>query len=236
MPKLPPDIAKIARKLKHVRGSKVSVYKVLDTLATPDGDISKIANKYPDISESALRDALHNCAQLLRAIEPAEPRRATEKPEKTSPVARLGHDEVKKRLEQIDRIKIFVDGSTRGNPGPSAYAFVIKDIKDTVLLEEGGFIGDATNNIAEARGIIAALSRALSLGKKKIHLFSDSELIVNQMLGSYRIRNPELIKLHKKIITLRKQFDFFDIVKIDRSLNKEADKLANSILKKALKE
>ncbi|MCD6385112.1 ribonuclease HI family protein [Candidatus Sumerlaeota bacterium] len=238
MSRLPPYIAQLAKKTLYVKGTRVPVYKLLDILATPDGDISKIANLFPDINEPSLRQAFHNCAQLLKALHPT----SAPSPDISTPTAEPSvtrgelHPDADKLLSSAERIKIYVDGTTRGNPGPSALAFVFKDIHDNLLLKEGMFIGEATNNITEARAIIAALSRALQLGKKKVHLFSDSELLVNQITGRYKIRNPELIKLHKKIRALIKQFDSFQILKIDRTLNKDADKLANSILKQALDE
>lgn len=238
MKKLPPYIAQLAKKTHFVKGTRVPVYKVLDILATPDGDISKIANLFPDINEPSLRQAFHNCAQLLKALHsPSEPSAgATTRSPKPSGTTSELHPDADKLLARAERIKIYVDGTTRGNPGPSALAFVFKDVHDNILLKEGRFIGESTNNIAEAQAIISALSRALQLGKKKVHLFSDSELLVNQITGRYKIRNPELIKLHKKIRALINQFESFQILKVDRSLNKDADKLANSILKQSLEE
>lgn len=214
------------------------MYRLFDLLATPDGDVSKIANLFPDVDEPTLRQAFHNCAQLLKTLcslsgEVAEAPMAATQPKVPSLEISPSAEEI---LKKAERIKIYVDGTTRGNPGPSAYAFVFLDVNDNILLKDGEFIGEATNNIVEAKGIIAALKRALELGKNKVHLFSDSELLVKQITGEYKIRDPQLIKLHKQIQELIKKFISFQIIKIARAENKGADIFADKILRQALAE
>lgn len=236
MQKLPSELMKLAKEALYIKDTKIPVSRLLDVLATPRGDISKLINVFPELNDRVLRDAFHNCAQLLKALQTYIDKSSVAPNQQplASPQISYSSEDDETLLKQAKRIKIFVDGTTYGNPGPSAYAFIVKDVKDNILYKAGEFIGNATNNIVEARGIIAALSWALQQGKNTVHLFSDSELIVNQINGKYKIRNPQLAALHKQIYDLMRQFSFCEVVQIDRNLNKEADKLADKILKQAL--
>ncbi|MCX7765269.1 MAG: ribonuclease HI family protein [Candidatus Sumerlaeia bacterium] len=237
MHKLPPEILKLAKKALYVKDTKIPVSRLLDLLATPKGDVSKLMNYFPELNDRGLREAFHNCAELLKALQTyATKSGSTTHSQEQIAISQSSYpsEEAKTLLKQAKRIKIFVDGTTYGNPGPSAFAFIVKDVNDNILYKGGEFIGNATNNIVEARGIISALSWALQHGKDLVHLFSDSELIVKQINGEYKIRNPQLAGLHKQIYELMRKFSFCEVVQIERSLNKEADKLADKILKQAL--
>ena len=121
------------------------------------------------------------------------------------------------------------DGASRGNPGPAAYGFILyKD--NTPLYKHGEYIGESTNNAAEYRGLIGTLQQALELRATSITVFSDSELIVRQINGVYRVKNPGLRPLYQKVKELIERFERFEIVHVDRSLNKEADSLASGAI------
>jgi len=123
-------------------------------------------------------------------------------------------------------IKLFIDGGARGNPGPAGIgAIAYKSGK--VLFEIGEYIGDTTNNTAEYFALIRGLEEALTHGVKNISVCSDSELLVRQINGQYKVKNEQLKMLHIHAKKLIKKFDKFIIHHIPREENKEADKLAN---------
>ena len=126
---------------------------------------------------------------------------------------------------------INVDGLSKGNPGPSAIGVVIRDAQGRLVDSISNRLGMATNNQAEYRALIAALERAIELNAKEIHLESDSELLVRQVNGRYRVKNPTLRSLYQKVLQLRNKLDSLTIVHIPRQQNAEADKLANWALR-----
>lgn len=120
-----------------------------------------------------------------------------------------------------------VDGGARGNPGPAGYGAILKDEAGQVLAELYAGIGINTNNVAEYRGLIAALEWALEHGHSRLHVRSDSLLIVQQMLGNYRVKHEGLIPLHQRARTLARQIGHVTFEHVRRELNKEADHLSN---------
>lgn len=124
-----------------------------------------------------------------------------------------------------EKVIIYFDGSSIGNPGPSASAYIIQKASGEVIEEEGIFIGEGTNNVAEYRALIFALEKAKELGLKEIELRTDSELIVNQILGNYRVRAEKIIPLFKKVKRLLKNFKW-EIRKVNRKEMKRVDQLA----------
>lgn len=132
------------------------------------------------------------------------------------------------------KLKIFIDGASRRNPGPGACAVTISDIKKSVLKETGKFLGECTNNFAEYSALSLALSAAKNLGGTELSIFSDSELLVRQFNGEYKIKKPELRAFMPKIL---KQVSFFrrvTLAHIPRELNSHTDKLVNRILNRGL--
>lgn len=123
-------------------------------------------------------------------------------------------------------IQIYTDGAARGNPGPSGIGIVVKKGART-LAEISDFIGKATNNVAEYMAFIRGLEEALVLGATKIECFSDSELLVKQIQGEYKVKNEGLIPLHYHAKSLISKFKTFSIDHTVREENKHADKLAN---------
>ncbi|MDP3879443.1 MAG: ribonuclease HI family protein [Dehalococcoidales bacterium] len=125
---------------------------------------------------------------------------------------------------------IFTDGASRGNPGPGAIGVVITDEQGKLLTTISQSIGQATNNQAEYRAIIAALEKAMKLGVNQIDLRSDSEFAVRQINGQYRVKSISLRPLYQRVKQLQSQFEGFTITHIRREENVEADKLANLAL------
>jgi ribonuclease HI len=125
-------------------------------------------------------------------------------------------------------VTIHVDGGSRGNPGPAAAGVIIRAADDgTVLQQAGVFLGEATNNVAEYRGLIEGLRRAAALGVQTVQILSDSELMVRQMNGQYRVKNEGLKPLFEEANTLAGQFERFSIDHIPRTQNSDADEIAN---------
>ncbi|MFH1542742.1 MAG: ribonuclease HI family protein [bacterium] len=121
---------------------------------------------------------------------------------------------------------IFIDGAARGNPGPAGIGVLIRNEND-ILLEVADYIGNTTNNQAEYMALIRGLEEAIDLEEDEVEVFSDSELLVKQIQGEYRVKNEGLIPLHHHATTLIKEFKLFSISHIRREKNKQADKLAN---------
>ena len=129
------------------------------------------------------------------------------------------------------RLEIFVDGSSRGNPGQAGCGILIRDTEGTVFLEEGYSLGHMTNNVAEYTALIMALEEALILHADSVTVFSDSELMVRQMTGVYRVKNAGLRPLHARATRLARSLSEFVIEHVGREQNKVADRLAQNASK-----
>jgi len=130
----------------------------------------------------------------------------------------------------LEEAKLYTDGGSRNNPGDSACAFVICKLDDTVVEKSGYYMGIATNNQAEYYGQIKGLERCRDLGIDKVRLLSDSQLVVNQMNGIYKVKNQELAPLHQQLKELADSFEQVSFTYIPRALNAEADREVNRIL------
>jgi ribonuclease HI/probable phosphoglycerate mutase len=124
----------------------------------------------------------------------------------------------------------YSDGASRGNPGPAAIGAVIYDPEGHEVYRLGRRLGTATNNEAEYRAAIAALEAALALGARRVELRMDSELVVRQMSGRYRVRNPRLARLYARMLALRQRFDELVVRHVPRTENRLADELASQAL------
>ena len=124
------------------------------------------------------------------------------------------------------------DGGARGNPGPAGYGVVIKDEKGTKVAALSQYLGHQTNNFAEYQGLIAALEYALEHGHKALKVISDSELLVRQIKGVYKVKNAVLQELHGRAKELIAQLEWFSIDHALREHNREADDLANQAMDK----
>lgn len=132
---------------------------------------------------------------------------------------------------------LFTDGGARGNPGPAAIGVVLKNDNEEIIKEVGLYLGVATNNEAEYKGLIKGLQVALEVlgetvgeSQKNIKVFMDSELIVKQILGQYKVKNANLQILHREAVQLKNKFDYFHIEHVKRALNKDADRIVNEVL------
>jgi ribonuclease HI len=128
------------------------------------------------------------------------------------------------------KARLLTDGGARGNPGPAASAYVLEAVDGTVLDVQGEAIGVATNNIAEYRALVAGLRRALELGIDELEVVSDSELLVKQMRGEYRVRNAALRELSLEATKLARRIGGVTYTAVRREENELADRLVNEAL------
>ena len=126
-----------------------------------------------------------------------------------------------------------IDGASRGNPGPASYAVVIRDPSTKIILELAKNIGRETNNVAEYYALLAALDYATSHHISALRIRSDSELLVRQMQGRYKVKSADLKPLHERASKMAKQLGYFAIEHVRRELNRDADALANVALDQA---
>ena len=127
-------------------------------------------------------------------------------------------------------INIFIDGASRGNPGPSGIGIVFCDDQDKVVKKLFKFIGNATNNVAEYSALIYAMQEALIDRYEEVRVKSDSELLTKQLTGEYKVKNDNLKLYHDMFQHIAKGFNKIEIISIDREKNSAADKLANKAI------
>ncbi|MPZ48375.1 MAG: reverse transcriptase-like protein [Dehalococcoidia bacterium] len=136
-------------------------------------------------------------------------------------------------MTQPETWVVYSDGASRGNPGPASIGGVVIDLDGRVVHEVSETLGVTTNNVAEYKALVAVLEAALALGARRVEVRMDSELIVRQAIGRYRVKNPALIPLHNRVLALRTQFDEVVFRHVPRAQNKHADALANQALDRA---
>jgi ribonuclease HI len=129
-----------------------------------------------------------------------------------------------------ERLVVHVDGGARGNPGPAAIAAVLADPDGEVLEERSEAIGRATNNVAEYQALLLGIEHARALGARELELVGDSELIVRQVRGEYRVKDAALRELHARVEAALAGFDRWSIRNVPRAENEHADRLVNEVL------
>jgi ribonuclease HI len=127
-----------------------------------------------------------------------------------------------------------VDGGARGNPGPAGYGVYIRDAEGTAIKQLSEYLGHRTNNVAEYSALLAALEYAVAHGHRALKVVSDSELMVKQMTGQYRVNSPDLKPLYEKARSLVRQLDKFAIEHVLRAKNQHADRLANDAMDRGM--
>ena len=128
------------------------------------------------------------------------------------------------------RLVVNVDGGARGNPGPAAVAAVLATPEGDVVDEVGQAIGPATNNVAEYRAVLLGIERARALGASEVELIGDSELVVRQVRGEYKVKDAELRKLYARVVRELAELDEWSIRHVPREQNAAADTLVNAAL------
>jgi ribonuclease HI len=128
------------------------------------------------------------------------------------------------------KARLFTDGGARGNPGPAAFAYVLEAENGTVLAAHGEAIGVATNNVAEYRALVEGLRKAVETGVEELEVVSDSELVIKQMRGEYRVKNRALQELSLEAARLARGLRSVDYTAVRREQNELADRLVNEAL------
>ncbi len=128
------------------------------------------------------------------------------------------------------KARLSTDGGARGNPGPAAYGYVLEADDGHVLAAHGEAIGRATNNVAEYSGLVAGMAKAAELGVRELEVVSDSELLVKQMRGEYRVKNDALRRLWEEATDLERRFARVRYTAVRRAHNELADRLVNEAL------
>src|SRR5947209_19489126 len=136
----------------------------------------------------------------------------------------------KRRSDSPPALVAFIDGGARGNPGPAGFGAHIQDPFGKTVAELSEFLGHKTNNYAEYSGLIAALNYAVENGHRSLKVVSDSELLVKQIRGEYKVKSPDLKVLYDEARTLIRKLDRFEIGHVLRNKNRDADRLANEAM------
>jgi ribonuclease HI len=129
-----------------------------------------------------------------------------------------------------EALHLHIDGGSRGNPGDAGFGVWVTTPGGEVVAELYGYLGRATNNVAEYQALIHALRYALALGARRVRIFSDSELVVRQVEGRYRVKHPDMQPLHREATQLMARFEEASLSHVRREQNREADRLANQAL------
>jgi probable phosphoglycerate mutase len=141
---------------------------------------------------------------------------------------------VKKSVPPAEWITANVDGGARGNPGPAGYGVYIRDADGTAIAQLSEYLGHRTNNVAEYSALLAALEFAVAHGHRALKVISDSELMVRQMTGQYKVNSADLKPLHEKARSLVRKLDRFQIEHVLRAKNQHADRLANCAMDRGM--
>lgn len=122
---------------------------------------------------------------------------------------------------------LYTDGAARGNPGPAGAGAYICTPQGEMVAEIAEYLGETTNNVAEYRGLIVGLKKLVELGAREVEIRADSELMVKQLKGEYRVKHPNLRPLYAEALTLLKKIPSYSVKHVYREMNKEADRLSN---------
>lgn len=143
-------------------------------------------------------------------------------------------EKVVSKTTKITEVKVYGDGGSRGNPGPAAAGWVVLDMSDKIIKEGGLYMGITTNNQAEYTALKMALQDAKTMGAKRVQVYMDSLLVINQIKGIYKIRKVELMPHFNAINKLAGEFEHITFTHVPRALNKEADRMVNETLDREL--
>jgi ribonuclease HI len=138
--------------------------------------------------------------------------------------------EIVARSDGVKEVKLYTDGGSRGNPGPSAIGFVIMDMGEQIIVKESKYLGITTNNQAEYQGLKQGLEMCHKLGFSKINIYMDSLLVINQMKGIYKVKNRDLWPIYDSVREYINNFKHVSFTHVPRELNKLADGMVNECL------
>lgn len=184
---------------------------ILEAMAHTEA-LTALSEELPDLTPATLRMALERASHLLQQM--------TASGRSRQPAPRL--------------LVLHIDGAARGNPGPAGIGVVMWDEAGDFREEHQAYIGEATNNVAEYEALLFGLRKARELGYAAVKVFSDSELLVRQVRGEYRVRHPRLRECYDQVQNLLRSFDAVEIAHVRREMNARADLLANRAIEAVL--
>jgi ribonuclease HI len=186
--------------------------RLIDFLAGSKVVQAAVQDEFPSVDQDTLASILG--ASSPTPVEPIQPRPQT-------------------RAVPSGLVFLHTDGACRGNPGPSSAGWVFSEPGGGIFRRGGAFLGKATNNEAEYVAVILALEDALKIGVSEVKLHADSELLVKQVNGIYRVKNPRIKELYTQLMALARKFKSFEAKHVRREFNQEADAEANRALDEA---
>lgn len=189
-------------------------------------EISDKMNHHPKINNT------YNTVELWLSTHEAGDTVTEKDQQLADEISKLVHDptEAPATVSSTKEVKLFGDGGSRGNPGPSASGFVIMDMEDHILFEAGVYLGITTNNQAEYQALKFGLEQAKRMGAREIHAHMDSLLVINQMKGIFKVKNRDLWPIYEAIKNLCKDFSKVSFTHVPREMNKLADAEVNKCL------
>jgi len=184
-------------------------------------DAGEVLSRFPGLAREQLRGIVREAAARL-------PRAATRST--SAPTTRAAAVPAAEAGVWPEEATVYIDGGSRGNPGEAGVGVFFQDRSGVPLQSIARYIGRATNNTAEYQALLTALARAREVGVKHLRVFSDSELLVNQVNGRYRTTVPHLQQFLQEAIRLMREIGRVDVAHVRREFNKEADALANEAM------
>lgn len=186
---------------------------ILDAVARTEA-LAAVSGELPKYSPATLRMALEEASQLIQQMTTTR----------------------RSRQPATRSLILHIDGASRGNPGPAGIGVVLWDEAGSIREEHQAYIGKATNNVAEYEALLFGLRKAKELGYAAVKVFSDSQLLVRQIQGEYRVKNSRLRQFYEQVQHLTRSFDTFEIDHVGREMNARADLLANRAIEAVLQE
>lgn len=186
---------------------------ILDAVARTEA-LAAVSGELPKYSPATLRMALEEASQLIQQMTTTR----------------------RSRQPATRSLILHIDGASRGNPGPAGIGVVLWDEAGSIREEHQAYIGKATNNVAEYEALLFGLRKAKELGYAAVKVFSDSQLLVRQIRGEYRVKNSRLRQFYEQVQHLTRSFDTFEIDHVGREMNARADLLANRAIEAVLQE
>jgi ribonuclease HI len=184
--------------------------------------VAKTLKRFPSLTPKYLQEILLRSADRVKEGSPPSPSSLPPEEARAAPAG--------PSRKEFPEFFIHTDGASRGNPGEAGAGAVISDSQGRTVKELKLYLGMASNNVAEYRAAIHALERALELGARSVTLYLDSELVVRQLRGEYRVREPHLKTLHQNAQEILNRFSQYSILYVSREENRRADQLANEAI------
>jgi len=196
-------------------------------------NFARTLDEFPALTRDDLASLLENAARIYAAREQA----ALEKARGGAAAERAagGRRPVRKVAGgAFEKLRVYSDGAARGNPGPAGAGAVIVAPDGEVIERLGRYLGTNTNNYAEYMGLILGLERARELGAREVEVLADSELMIRQLSGAYKVKAENLKPLHGEALALLRSFDRVKLVHVPREQNREADEMSNRAIDERL--